>query len=148
MKKKQRFAFKGELRDNSILIGSHGDAIVEIDGIFDLSGTIYCPKYTVTLFIKGEGKVTFRGKCRKLITKQMEGNCILDISDLTSKELRFESMKDQTVVITGRTRVISQANLSDEAILNVAENPLITNSQVSGSSKIVHRTFATSDVMN
>jgi hypothetical protein len=136
--RKQRFTFKGDLKDDSILIGSHGDAIVLIEGTFDLSGIIYCPKYTVTFTIKGDGKISFRGKCSRIIVKKMGGNCTLDLSDVTCKELRFENMHDQATVITGKARVISRAHLTDEAVLHIGEKPLITSSFVSGSSKIVN----------
>jgi hypothetical protein len=69
----------------------------------------------------------------------MEGNCTLDLGDLTCKELRCESMRGKATVITGKTRVITQANLSDQAVLHIAERPLITNAYTTGSSKIVHR---------
>jgi hypothetical protein len=146
--KKQRFVFKGDLEDHSILIGSHGDAVVQIEGLFDLSGIIYCPKYTVTITIKGDGKISFRGKCNKIIVKKMEGNCTLDLSDITCKELRCEWMKDQATVITGKTRVISQANLTDEAVLHIAEKPLITSTFTSGSSRIIHGALSTNNLLN
>ena len=134
---KQRFEFSGDLKDDDILIGSYGDAVVNIEGTFDLAGTIYCPKYSVTLFIKGNGKATFRGKCDRVIIKRMEGNCILDLSELTSKELQCISIKGQSRIITGKTRLISQANLSDEAVLELGRNPLVTKSSISGKSRIV-----------
>jgi hypothetical protein len=146
--KKQRFVFKGDVEDHSILIGSHGDATVQIEGFFNLSGIIYCPKYTVTITIKGDGKISFRGKCNKIIVKKMEGNCTLDLSDITCKELRCEDMKDQATVITGKTRVISQANLTDEAVLHIAEKPLITSAFASGSSRIIHGAMPADNLLN
>jgi hypothetical protein len=143
--KKQRLNFSGNIKEDSLVVGSHGDAVITIDGKFDLSGIIYCPKYKVTLLIKGNGRVSFRGKCNKVIVKKMEGNCTLDLSDLTCKELRCESIRGQATVISGKTRVITQANLSDEAVLHIAERPLITNSYTTGSSKIVHRGQAISN---
>jgi hypothetical protein len=144
--KKQRFAFSGE--DDSILIGSHGDAIVQIEGAFELSGIIYCPKYIVTISIKGDGRASFRGKCNKIVVKKMEGNCTLDLTDVTCKELRCECMMDQATVLAGKTRVISQANLKDDARLHVVQRPLITNSLISGSSKIIHCKIAEKDLVN
>lgn len=137
--KKQRFNFRGTIREDALVVGSHGDAIINVDGNFELSGIIYCPKYSVTITIKGEGKVSFRGKCNRIIIKKMEGNCTLDLSDLTCKELRCEAVRGQATVISGKTRVVTQANLSDEAELHIAKRPLITNSYTAGSSKIVRR---------
>lgn len=146
--RKQRFVFKGDLKDDSILIGSHGDANVQVEGTFDLSGIIYCPKYTVTITMRGDGKVAFRGKCSRIIVKDMSGNCTLDLSDVTSKELRFESVRDQATIVTGKTRVISRAHLANEAVLYIAEKPLITSLLVSGNSRIVYGTMTSNDLVN
>ena len=145
--KKQRIVLKGNLKDDSIIIGSHGDAKVQIEGTFDLSGIIYCPKYTVTLSIKGDGKIAFRGKCNTLIIKTMKGGCTLDLSELTCKELRCESLGGQALVIAGKTRIITRANLADEAELRLGENPLITSSMVLDRSRIVYRLLRNADLL-
>ena len=137
--RKQRFVYKGSTSDDSLLIGSHGDAVLMVEGVFDLSGIIYCPKYTITITIKGNGKIALRGKCHTIIIKRMNGNCTLDLSEVTCRELRCECVGGQATVITGKTRLISQANLTDEAELHVATRPLITSSFISGSSRIVKR---------
>jgi hypothetical protein len=146
--KKQRFSFSGKTKEDSLVVGSHGDAIITVDGEFELSGIIYCPKYTVTLSIKGEGKIAFRGKCSKIVIRKMDGNCTLDLTDLTCKELRCESVGGQSTVIAGKTRVITQANLSDDAVLHVSERPLITNSSMTGTSRIVYRNAVIRTVLN
>jgi hypothetical protein len=142
--KKQKFSFT-DLKDDSVLIGSHGDAMLHIAGTVEISGIIYCPKYTITIQIKGDGRVAFRGICSRIVVKKMRGNCTLDLRELTCKELRLESIQDQSMIITGKTRIISQANLTDEAILHIAEKSLITSSVMSGSSKIIHRALTPDD---
>jgi hypothetical protein len=137
-RRKQRFSFKGTIHDDSILIGSHGDATLVVEGKFDLAGIIYCPKYTVTITIKGDGNITFRGKCHGIIIRQVAGNCTLDLSDLTCREFRCESLRKQAVVILGKTRVITQATLADNAELHISEKPLIISSTVSGNARIVY----------
>ena len=137
--RKQRFVYKGSVSDDSLLIGSHGDAVLSVEGTFNLSGIIYCPKYTVTITIKGNGKIALRGKCNKVIIKRMNGKCTLDLSEVTCRELRCECIGGQSTVFTGKTRLISQANLTDDAELHVTTRRLITNSFISGSSRIVRR---------
>ena len=137
--KKQRFNFLGKIKEDSLVVGSHGDAIITADGNFEISGIVYCPKYTVTLYIQGKGTIALRGKCSKIIVKRMDGSCTLDLRDLTCKELRCESVGGQSNILLGKTRVITQANLSDDAVLELAERPLITSSYTSGSSRIIHR---------
>jgi hypothetical protein len=139
--RKQKFSFKGISNDDAILIGSHGDATMVAEGTFDLSGIIYCPKYTVTLVVKGNGKISFRGKCSRIVIKKMEGNAVLDLADLTCKEFRCEELRGHSQVILGRTRVITHVNLSDQSELHIADRPLIINSNISGSARIVYTTF-------
>jgi hypothetical protein len=136
--KKQYFSFRGEIKDDSILIGSHGDASIAIDGTFELSGIIYCPKYTVTLTIDGTGNIAFRGICNRLVIKKMSGNATLDLGDMTCKELRCESVRKKSKIFAGKTRIVTKANLSDEAVLHLTDKPLITSAVVSGSSRIMH----------
>jgi hypothetical protein len=136
--KKQNFSFKGDIKDDSILIGSHGDAKVVIEGSFDLSGIVYCPKYTLTLSIEGNGTIAFRGICNRIIIKRMSGECVLDLRDLTCKELRCESIRKKSKIIAGKTRVVTRANLFDEAILQLSDRPLITSFVTSDDSQIVH----------
>jgi hypothetical protein len=135
--KKQHFQFKGDTRDDAILVGSHGDARITVSGTFELSGIIYCPKYTVTLTIVGDGSVALRGICNKLVVRRMSGNCELDLRDFTSKEMRFEAMKQRSKVFAGKTRVITKANLFDDAILLLTEKPLMTSAIASGKSQII-----------
>lgn len=141
-KKKIKMEFTGNVEHDDLLIGSHGNTDIKIKGEFQLSGIIYCPKYTVTLDIKGDGKISFRGKCYRIIIKQMQGDCTLDLTDVTYKELHCQSLKGRSVVIAGNARAITPAILSDEAVLHVNERQLIFNPVTSGNSKIVTVTGA------
>ena len=136
-KKKVKIAFNGETEQNDLLIGSHGDTELKIKGNFQISGVIYCPKYSVTLDIKGNGLISFRGKCNRIIIRKMSGDCKLDLTDVTYKELRCESLQGRSVVVAGNARAITPAILSDEATLHVHERHLIFNPIVSGKSRIM-----------
>lgn len=136
-KKKIKLAFTGEVNQDDILIGSHGNTDIDIKGSFQLSGIIYCPKYTVTLSIHGSGRIAFRGKCYRIIIKKMEGDCTLDLTEVTYKELHCQGLKGRSVVIAGNTRAITPAILSDDAVLHVTGHQLIFNPVTSGNAKIV-----------
>lgn len=138
--RKQQYIFKGDTNEDSLLIGSHGDASVVIEGNFDLSGIVYCPKYTVTLSITGTGVIAFRGIANRIVIKKITGDCVLDLRDLTCKELRCESARKKSKVLVGKTRVVTKANLYDEAILKLSDRPLITSSITNGSSQIIQGT--------
>jgi hypothetical protein len=136
-KKKIKLRFTGEINQDDIVIGSHGNTDIIVRGMIQLSGIIYCPKYTVTLDIKGDGKIAFRGKCYKIVISRMAGDCTLDLSDVTYKELHCRSLEGKSIVIAGNTRAISPAILSDDAILHVSDHQLIFNPVTSGNSKIL-----------
>jgi hypothetical protein len=139
-KKKIKMEFTGNVENNDLLIGSHGNTDIKVKGDFKLSGIIYCPKYTVTLDIKGDGRISFRGKCYRIVIKQMQGDCTLDLTDVTYKELHCQSLKGKSVVIAGNARAITPAILSDEAVLHVTERQLIFNPVTSGNSRIMTMT--------
>lgn len=136
-KKKVRLVFSGNVNQDDLLIGSHGNTEIKVKGTFMLSGIIYCPKYSVTLDIKGAGRISFRGKCDRIIIRKISGDCTLDLTDVTCKELKCESLQGKSVVIAGNTRAITPAILSDEATLHVREGQLIFNPVVSEGARIM-----------
>jgi hypothetical protein len=83
--KKIKLLYTGDVQQDDLLIGSHGHTDIKIDGNFDISGIVYCPKYTVTMNIKGHGRLSLRGKCDRIIIKKMQGNCTLDLTEVTYK---------------------------------------------------------------
>ncbi len=129
--------FTGDVKQEDLLIGSHGDTDIKIKGTFDISGIIYSPKYTITFEIKGDGRLSFRGKCHKIVITKMQGDCLLDLTDVTYKELHCRSLQDRSVVIAGNTRAITPAILSDEAVLHVKQRQLIFNPVTTGNSQIL-----------
>lgn len=136
-KKKIKLLFTGVVRQDNLLIGSHGHTDITINGDFQISGMVYCPKYTITLNIKGEGQLSLRGKCDRIIIRKMQGDCTVDLTEVTYKELHCQSLQDRSVVIAGNARAITPAILSDDATLHVHERQLIFNPVTSGNSKIV-----------
>lgn len=136
-KRKVKIELSGDVKQDDLLIGSHGDTDIKIKGNFEITGIIYSPKYTVTFEIKGDGRLSFRGKCHRIIITKMQGNCLLDLTEVTYKELHCRSLQDKSVVIAGNTRAITPAILSDEAILHVKQRQLIFNPVTSGNSRIL-----------
>ena len=141
-KKKTTLVLKGDVVQDDLLIGSHGNTDMKITGTFLLSGIIYCPKYTVTLVIQGDGRIAFRGKCHRIVIKKMQGDCMLDLSDVTYKELHCQSLSGKSVVIAGNTRAISPAILSEDATLHVHDRHLLFNPVTSGNARILSTTGA------
>jgi hypothetical protein len=134
--KPRKIEFIGEHKSDSIVIGNYGDATFIAKGKFDLSGLIYCGKNTVEFNIAGEGNITFTGVCKKLMIRRMEGNCNLDLSDLTSEQVWCEAIKGQSVITLGPTKIIELLSLDEEALVRYEGKPVLLNYSLRGNSRI------------
>jgi hypothetical protein len=134
--KLRRIRYAGDHKDESILISNHGNVQFIADGRFALSGLMYCPRYTVEFMVSGQGTISLRGACKKLIIKNIAGNCLLDLSEVVCNEVYCKSAKGKSIILVGSTKRISLANLDEEAILQYKGRPLITNCSVKESAKM------------
>jgi hypothetical protein len=134
-KKLRKIEFDGDHKDDSLLIGNYGDVDFVAKGNFDLSGMIYS-KSTIEFTVIGNGTIRFRGFCKRVIIHLVKGECHLDLSELTSKEVCCYSLRDKSKIKLGPTRVISRANVQDEAIFQYASKPLLQNYSIVGNAKI------------
>ena len=131
----RKMEFDGEHKNDSLLIGNFGDVEFTAKGVFDLSGMIYSRK-NVEFTIIGTGLIRFHGVCKKIIIHLVKGDCTLDFSKLTSKEVCCVSLRDNSQTIVGPTKVISRANLQDKAILKYSGNPRLQSYSIAGNSRI------------
>ena len=134
--KRRRIEFDGDHKADSLMIGNFGDVEFIAKGCFELSGMIYS-KRTVEFTVIGTGHIRFHGFCKKLIIHLVKGECTLDFSELTSKEVCCISLRDKSTTLVGPTRVISRANLQDEAVLNYASSSLLQSYSVVGKARIL-----------
>lgn len=135
--KTRNIEFIGDYNEDSIVIGNYGDAKITAIGNFSLSGLIYCGKSTVEFTMAGEGEASFTGVCKKLMIRGMEGNCTLDLSRLSCDVVWCESVKGNSVVILGPTRLIELINLDNDAVVKYEGKPLLLNYSLRGNSKIL-----------
>jgi hypothetical protein len=134
--KPRKFEFIGNHVDDSIVIGNYGDARFIAKGTFNLSGLIYCGKNTVEITLDGDGVVTFTGVCKKLLIRGIEGNCTLDLSNVTADLVWCESVKGTSVITLGPTKVIELISLDHEAVVRYPGKPLLMNYSLRGNSRI------------
>jgi hypothetical protein len=134
MGRAQKLIYSGTVKDDDILIGSHGHTLFKADGTVELSGIIYSPKYDVTFDLKGAGVVAMRGICNRVIIRRMAGDCKLDLSQLVCKELICHMAKNESTIVCGRVRSVS-AFLYDASVLQLTEKPLILNYKISGNAR-------------
>jgi len=134
-KQTRKIEFDGNHKNDSLLIGNFGDVEFTAKGIFDLSGMIYS-KNNVEFTIIGDGVIRFHGVCHKVIIHIVKGNCILDFSKLTSKEVKCISLRDKSKTMVGPTDVITRANLQDEAILEYNSKARLISYSMVGNSRI------------
>jgi hypothetical protein len=136
--KARTIEFTGEHKQDSLLIGNHGDVNFIAKGSFDLSGMIYS-KRTIEFTLIGSGLIKFTGFCKKVIIHLVKGDCTLDLSELGSKEVCCFSLRDTSRILIGPTNVISRANVQDEAVFNYCHRPLLRSYSVVGNARIEHR---------
>ncbi len=128
--------FEGDTKNSDLLIGNFGDVAFIANGQFELAGMIYNPKGSVEFDVDGTGAVSFNGICKKLTVKNASGNCRLDFSQLTCKEVKFISVKGDSQVILGSPRIISEAILRDDAVLQCSNKTIVINSSTADKSMI------------
>jgi hypothetical protein len=128
--------FIGDHNNDSIVLGNYGDAKITAKGNFNLSGIIFCKKNTVEISLDGDGTVSFTGFCKKLLIQAIDGDCTLDLSNLACDTVRLESGKGKSVTILGRTKMIEQVNLENEAVVKYQGRPLLVSYTLSGNAKI------------
>lgn len=132
----RNFEFTGDQKDDSIVIGNYGDAKFVAKGNFELSGLVFCSKNTLEISLNGTGTVSLRGVCKKLIIRGIRGNVTLDVSQLSSKLVWCESVKDETTIKLGPTKVIELISLDNNSVLHIDGKPVVMNYVLSGNSKI------------
>ena len=133
--KTRTIQFDGEHKQDSLLIGNHGNVEFIAKGVFDLSGMIYS-KNTVEFTLIGNGLIRFTGFCKKIIIHLVKGDCILDLSELTSREVCCFSLRDTSKILVGPTKLISRANVQDHAIFNYSSSPLLRSFSIIGNARI------------
>jgi hypothetical protein len=133
--KRTKMSFEGDHKSDSLMIGNFGDVEFLAKGVFDLSGMIYSKK-TVEFTVIGTGNIRFHGFCKKLIIHLVKGECILDLSALTSKEVLCVSLRDKSKTMVGPTKIITRANVQDEAILKYSNKSLLIDYSIVGNAKI------------
>lgn len=131
----RKIEYEGDHKIDSLLIGNFGDVEFTAKGNFELSGMIYSKK-SVAFNIIGNGLIKFHGVCSKIIIHIVKGNCTLDFSDLVSSEVCCVSLRDNSTTMIGPTKLISRANLQDEAVLRFKGTPRLQSYTLSGSSRI------------
>jgi len=118
------------------VIGNYGDAKLTAKGNFVLSGIIFCRRNTVEFNLTGAGTASFTGACKTLLVQGIDGDCVLNLSNLSCEVVRVESGKGNSVIILGRTKRIELLNLDNDAIVKYEGRPLLVNYTLSGNSKI------------
>jgi hypothetical protein len=133
--KRRKMSFEGEHKSDSLMIGNFGDVEFLASGVFDLSGMIFSKK-TVEFTIIGTGNIRFHGFCKKLVIHLVKGECVLDLSALSSKEVICFSLRDNSKTMLGPTKIITRANVQDQAVLKYVDNSLLQDYSIVGKARI------------
>ena len=134
----RKIEYIGNHSNDSIVIGNYGDVKFVAHGNFNLSGLIYCGKSTVEINLSGDGTVSFNGVCRRLLIRGIEGNCTLNLTNLSCEVVWCESVKGNSVINLGPTRIIELISLDHEAVVRYPGKPVLLNYSLRGNSKILN----------
>jgi hypothetical protein len=133
---KRKIEFIGDYKTDSIVIGNYGDATFVARGNFELSGLIYCGKNTVEFQVAGDGNIVFTGVCKKLLIRTVDGNCSIDLRNLTTQSVWCESAKGKSVITLGPTKTIELLSLDGDALVRYEGKPVLLNYSLRGNSKL------------
>ena len=106
------------IQDDSLVVGNHGAAQIIIKGDFAINGLVYCPRYRLQIFIKGNGNLSLRGICKRVEIVRVSGNCVIDFEELTLSEIELQDIKGRTDLILGKHKHLRKGNLEEE-VLNI-----------------------------
>ncbi len=123
---RRRFSFTGINTVDDILIGNHGNASLIAKGHFNLSGILYLLEGKAEFTVDGSGQIAFIGKCKHLVIKRADGDCILDFSEVKCDLVTCVLMKGQITMLVGDTRRIDIVEMNEEATLKINSSPLVT----------------------
>src|SRR6185436_17353568 len=98
--------FIGAQKNDCIVIANYGNASITAVGNFDLGGLIFCPKSKVEFNLAGNGIIRFTGTCKELVLQNIDGDCAIDLSNLTCKMVRCEMIKGNSKITFGEIRSI------------------------------------------
>jgi hypothetical protein len=132
----RRIEFIGNHKNDSIVIGNYGDVRLVAQGNFELSGLIYCGKSTVEINLSGDGVISFSGICKKLMIRGIEGDCTLNLTNLSSDTVWCESVRGNAVINLGPSRLIELISLDHEAVVRYPGKAVLLNYSLRGNSKI------------
>jgi hypothetical protein len=100
-----------EIKEDNLIIGNHCHAQIVIKGDFSIHGLVYCPRYKLDLFIKGNGTISLHGVCKQLNIVKVKGNCLLDLESLLISDLNCRNMMGNSILKIGKVRTIGEKNM-------------------------------------
>lgn len=98
--------FSGHNKSDSLILGNHEDIKLSISGDFDLSGLVLCNRYSINIIVSGNGKLALHGVCKNLTIRRAEGDCFIDLRNLTIRELSCEMARGNAKIIAGVVKKI------------------------------------------
>ncbi len=128
--------FIGNQENHSIVLGDYGDAKITAKGVFNLSGIVLCRKNTLEIYLDGTGSVSLKGHCKTLIIHNISGECTLDVTDLACRKFQCHSATGKSTILLGRTRVIEQLVIGNNAYLRYPGRAVLSNYSISDNARI------------
>jgi hypothetical protein len=100
----------GYIEDKNLVVGNHDNTHIVVEGDFFINGLIYCPKYGIEITLKGTGMISLHGICKAIILKRISGECTVDISDLDSRDLCWETVSGKLKLLLSVSQRVNAVN--------------------------------------
>lgn len=134
---RRKFSFLGNCASDNILIGNHGNASLTAKGHFSLSGILFSLDGRVEFTVNGSGQITFMGKCKHLVIKEADGDCILDFMELKCDLITCVAVRGQVTILIGEAKRVDITEMNEESVLKINSNPLVTAHSLDQNARIV-----------
>lgn len=135
---KQKLHFIGEITKHNINVDENDNINLIVDGKCDLSGMMSAPGKVIEVWVNGANQIKFKGRCEKLILRNVCGTSTIDFRDLICNEAIIDNTCGRSKIILCVLDSMKKVNLADETFVYLANSPRICNLSLLGRSKIEH----------
>jgi hypothetical protein len=118
----RKLSFDGKyIVERDVVVGNHGPAKLTVRGDFSIAGLIYCPKYSLEIVVQGNGILTLRGVCRRLIIKRVTGKAVMELEELKITELVCQDLSGTSELKIAQPKYIISRNVGANAKLHIMD---------------------------
>jgi hypothetical protein len=134
----QKLHYIGDITKHDINVDEKDNINLIVDGRCNLTGKISAPGKIIEVWVNGKNQIKFKGRCKKLILRNICGTSTIDFRDLICNVAVVNNTCGKSKIILFVLDRIKKVNLADETFVYLANCPRICNLSLLGRSKIEH----------